>query len=150
MCINAYIYIYIHTCTYIYIYTCPHTYTHAHIYTHTYEMYICTHASTSETTAREARLDAQKLRPSPCTLQCGGGLPFGVSSPIACQRGTTDKRRTTTTNAAHHTITTAHHPDYIRLSALLRSHPVHSPPEQIHPVHSPPELPAWPRSLEMR
>jgi len=55
MCIHAYIYIYIHTCTYIHIYmsTHIHTYTHTHIHTHTYKMYICTHASTPGTTARQ-------------------------------------------------------------------------------------------------
>ena len=56
MCINAYIYIYIHTCIYIHI-SCPHTYTHTHIYTHAYKMYICTHASTSGTTARQRTRD---------------------------------------------------------------------------------------------
>ena len=35
------------------MYTCPHTYTHTHIYTHTYKRYICTHASTPGTTARQ-------------------------------------------------------------------------------------------------
>ena len=35
---------------YTYIHVSTHTY--MHMYTHTYNMYICTHASTSETTAR--------------------------------------------------------------------------------------------------
>ena len=53
MCINANMYMYIHTCTYIYIYTCLHIYTHTHICTHTYKIYICMHASTPGTTSRQ-------------------------------------------------------------------------------------------------
>ena len=45
--------IYTYTHADMYIYTCPHTYTHTHIYTHTHKMYICTHTSTSWTTARQ-------------------------------------------------------------------------------------------------
>jgi len=57
MYIRAHVYIYIYTYIYIQIYMSVHI--HAHIYTHTYNMYICTHASTSETTAR------QRLRRKP-------------------------------------------------------------------------------------
>jgi len=144
MYIDAYIYIYIHTCTYTYIHVRTHT--HLHIYTHTYKMYICTHASTSETTARqtarEARLDAKKLRASPCPLQSGGGLLFVASSPIARPRGTTDKRRTTTTNSS-----SSHHHD----SAPSRPHPlICTGAMPICPVHGPPKLPAWPWLPETR
>ena len=86
------------------------------------------------TTAREARLDAKKLRPSPCPLQSGGGSPTVASSPIARPRGTTDKRRTTTTNSSssHH-----HNSAPPRLQALICTGA-----EPIHPVYGPPKLQA--------
>ena len=36
MCINAYIYIYIHKCTYIHIYMSAHIHTYTYIHTHIY------------------------------------------------------------------------------------------------------------------
>jgi len=50
---RIHIHIHTHMHIYIYIYTCPRTYTYTHIYTHTYKIYICTHASTPGTTARQ-------------------------------------------------------------------------------------------------
>jgi len=41
-----------YTCIYN-IFTCPYTYIHTHTYTHTNNIYICTHASTPGTTARQ-------------------------------------------------------------------------------------------------
>jgi len=65
-----------------------------------------------------------------------------ASSPIARQRGTTDKRRTTTTNSS-----SSHHHD----SAPSRPDPlICTGAEPIHPVHGPPKLPAWPWPPEMR
>ena len=45
--------VYTHTYTHadIYIYACSYTHIHTYIYAHTYNMYICTHASTPRTTA---------------------------------------------------------------------------------------------------
>jgi len=62
------IYMYIHICTYVYIYTCPHVYRHTHVYAHTYKMYICTHASTSETTARHRLHGKPDLTPRSSAL----------------------------------------------------------------------------------
>jgi len=130
-------YTYIYTHAYTYIYTCQYTYIHAHIYTHTYNMYICTHASTSETTAR------QRLRGKPdLTLRSSAPLPVRCSPegdhplwpaaqlPVHEERQIIAGQRQPT--AAHHTITTARRPDYNRPSALCS--------EQIHPVHDPPKL----------
>jgi len=47
------IHIHIHTHMQIYTYIHVRTHTHIHIYTHIYKMYICTHASTPDTTARQ-------------------------------------------------------------------------------------------------
>jgi len=130
---------YIHTCTYIYIYMSAHIHIYTYIHTHIQIVYM--HARKhvwndgAAATAREAPLDAKKLRPSPCPLKSGGGLPFVASSPIAHPRGTTDKRRTTTTNSS-----SSHHHD----SAPSSPHPlICTGAEPIHPVHSPPKLPAW-------
>jgi len=51
MYMNAYRYIYIHTCIYIHIYMSAHI--HTYICTYKYKIYICTHASTPGTTARQ-------------------------------------------------------------------------------------------------
>jgi len=147
-CTNAYIFIYIHTCTYIYLYTCPHTYIHTHIYTHAYKRYI--HMS-----ARKARLKRrrgidcagsptwrQEALPFSQSAAIRRGIPFVASSPIACPRGTTDKRRTTTTNNS-----SSHHHD----SAPSRPYPlICTGAEPIHPVHGPRKLPAWPWPPETR
>jgi len=60
-------YKYAHTCIYIHI-SCPHTYAHTHIYTHAYKMYIWTHASTSETTARQRLHGQPNLTPRSSAL----------------------------------------------------------------------------------
>jgi len=77
---HKYAYTYIYTCmymhtytltythAYIYIYTCQYTYTHAHKYTHTYNMYICTHASKSETMTRQRLRRKPNLTPQSSTL----------------------------------------------------------------------------------
>ena len=59
---------YIHTYTHadIYIYACSYTHIHTHIYAHTYNMYICTHASTPGTTVLQ-RLQ-EKLMQTPEAL----------------------------------------------------------------------------------
>jgi len=51
MYIHACVYLYIYTCRYIHIYACFCTHIHTHIYAHTYNMYICTPASTPGMTA---------------------------------------------------------------------------------------------------
>jgi len=131
------IHIHIHTHMHIYIYMHVRTHTHIHIYTHihTHIQIIYMHARKhvwndgAAATARETQLYVKKLRPSPCPLQSGGGLPFMASSPIARPRGTTDKRRTTTINSS-----SIHHHD----SAPSRPHPlICTGAEPIHPV------PAW-------
>ena len=73
-------------------------------------------------TAREAQLDAKKLCPSPCPLQSGGGYPSwpAPQSPVHEKRWISAEQPQPT--AAHRTITTAHRPDHIRLSAQVRSH----------------------------
>ena len=124
MYMHAYTLTYTHA--YIYIYTCQYTYTHAHKYTHTYNMYICTHASTSETTAR------QRLRGKPdLTLRSSAPLPVRCSPegdhplwpaaqlPVHEERQIIAGQRQPT--AAHHTITTARRPDYNSSSALVQS-----------------------------
>jgi len=123
--INAYMYKYIHTCIYIHI-SCPHTYTHTHIYTHAYKMHMWTFAKHvwndgAAATAREARLDAKKLCPSPYPLQSGGGYPSwpAAQSPVHEERRICAEHPQPT--AAHRTTTTAHRPDHIRLSVLMRS-----------------------------
>ena len=91
----------------------------------------------SDCAGREVQLDAKKLRPSPCPLQSGGGVPFVASSLIARPRGTTNKRRTTTTNSS-----SSHHHD----SAPSRPHPLICTDVElirVHPIHGPPKLPAW-------
>jgi len=114
-----------HTCIYIHI-SCPHTYTHTHIYTHAYKMYTWTHAKHvwndgAAATAREAQLDTKKLCPSPCPLQSGGGYhswPAPQSPVHEKWRISAEQPQPT---VAHSTITIAHRPDHIRLSALVRS-----------------------------
>jgi len=124
-----------HTHTHVYkridvqIHTHVHIYTYimsAHIHTHAYKMHIWTHAKhvwndDAAATAREARLDAKKLCPSPCPLQSGGGYPSwpAAQSPVRKERRIRAEQPQLT--AAHHTITTARRPDHIRLSALVRS-----------------------------
>ena len=141
-------YKYIHTCIYIHI-SCPHTYTHTyiHIYTHTHTK--CAYErtqSTSETTARQRLREKPNLTPRSSALSLSAairrGIPFVASSPIACPRGTMDKRKTTTTNSS-----SSHHHD----SAPSRPHPlICTGAEPIHPVHGPLKLPAWPWPPETR
>jgi len=40
MCINAYIYIYIHTCIYIHIYMFAHIHTYTYIHTHIHNVHM--------------------------------------------------------------------------------------------------------------
>ena len=129
-----------HMHIYIYIYTCPHTYTHTHIYAHTYKLYICMHASTSETMAR------QRLRGKPVLTPRGYALlpvrcnPEGdYPSWPAAQLPVHEERRISAEQpqptAAHH-----HHD-----GAPSRPHPlICTGAEPIHPVHCPRQLPALP------
>jgi len=50
-CIYMHAYTYTYTYADIHIYACSYTLIHTHTYTDTYNMYICTHASTPGTTA---------------------------------------------------------------------------------------------------
>ena len=82
--------IYTHTCIYMHVYT--HTYTHADtyiyassythihtcIYTHTYNMYVCTHASTPGTTALH-RL-REELMQTPEALHVSQSITFSNSN----------------------------------------------------------------------
>jgi len=147
MCINAYIYIYIHACTHIYIYMSAHIHTYTYIHTRIQNEHMNARKArlnnSAAETAREAQLDAKKLCPSPCPLQSGGGYPsWSAAQSPARLRGTTDKRRTTTTNSS-----SSHHHD----SALSRPHPlICIGAEQIHPIYCPCKLPAWPWPPETR
>jgi len=140
MYINAYIYTYIHKCTYIYIYMSAHIHTYTYIHTRIQNVHM---------NARKARLkrrrnsncagsptSRQEAPPFSLSAAIRRGMPFVASSPIACPRGTTDKRRTTTTNSS-----SLHQHD----SAPSRPHlSICTGAEPIHPVHGPPKLPAWP------
>jgi len=136
MYINAYVYMFIYTCIYMHIYMFVHIHTCTSIHTHIQHVYMHTRKHTWKdgvaATAREAWLEARKLRPSPCPLQSKRELPSVTSSPNACSRGTTDKRRTTTTDCS-----SSHHHD----SALSRLQPlICAGAKLIHPVHTPPKL----------
>ena len=61
-------YTYTYTHAYIYICTCQYTYIHANIYAHTYNVYICTHGSTSETMVRQRLRSKPDLTPRSSTL----------------------------------------------------------------------------------
>jgi len=122
--------IHIHVLTYmhiyIYIYTFPHTYTHTHIYTHTYKLYICTHASTSETTARQRLRGKLNLTPRSSALlpvRCNpeGDYPSWPAAQLLVHEERQISGEQPQPTAAYHTITTARCPDHIRLSALVRS-----------------------------
>ena len=89
-------------------------------------MYICTHASTSETTARQRLRRKPDLTPRSSALlpvRCNPGE--GYPSWPAAQLPVHEERRISAEQpqptAAHHTITTARRPNHIRLSALVRS-----------------------------
>ena len=138
MYIHAYVYIYIYTCIYIHMYMSVHIHTCTYIHTHVQHvhMHACKYVwnDGAAATAREARLDAKKLSPSPCPLQSGGGSRSVASSPIARPRGTTDKRRTITANSSRES---SHHHD----SAPPRLQPlICTGAEPIHPVHGLPKL----------
>jgi len=102
------VYTYIYTCIYIHIYMSVHIHTCTYVHTHVQHVHMHAHKHVrndgAAATAREARLDAKKLSPSPWPLQSRGGLPSVASSPIARPRGMIDQRRTTTTNSSssHH------------------------------------------------
>jgi len=107
-----------HIYTYIHVsaHTCMHT------YTHTYNMYICTHANTSETTMRQRMCRKPDLtsQPPPISLSAAESpWPFVASSCLFPRK--TEKRRKPQPTAAHDTITTTRHPDYNCSSALVRS-----------------------------
>ena len=137
---HKYAYTYIYTCmymhaytltythAYIYIYTCQYTYTHAHKYTHTYNMYICTHASKSETMTRQRLRRKPNLTPQSSTLlpvRCNleGENPSRPAAqlPVHEEQRISAEQSQPTAAASHHTITTARRPDYNRSSALVRS-----------------------------
>jgi len=136
MYIHAYVYMYLYTCIYIHIYTSVHMHTCTYIHTRVLHvhMHACKHVRNdgAAATARQAKLDAKKLCPSPCPLQSGGGSPSVANSPIARPRGTTDKRRTTTTNSS-----SSHHYDSAPPTLQLL---ICTGAEPIHPVHGPPKL----------
>jgi len=125
MCIHAYVCIYIYTCIYIHMYITVHIHTYTYIHTHVQHvhMHACKHVWNDGTaaTVREAQLDANKLCPSPCPLQSGGGSPSVASSPIAWPWGTRISAEQPQPTAAHHTIMTARRPDCNHSSALVRS-----------------------------
>ena len=140
-------YKYIHTCIYIHI-SCPHTYTQTHIYTHAYKMYMWTHAKDvwndgAAATAREAKLDAKKLCPSPCPLQSGGRYPSwpAPQSPVHEKRRISAEQPQPT--ATHRTIMTARRPDHIRLSALVRSQSSQLGRAEVAPRNEVIFLPFW-------
>jgi len=135
------IHIHVHTHMHIHIYIHVRTHTHIHItYTHTYKLYICTHASTSETTARQRLRGKPDLTPKRSALLPVRCNPEGdYTSWRSAQLPVHEERRINAEQpqptVAHHTITTARRPDHIRLSALVRSRSTH--------IHSPPKFPAW-------
>ena len=134
--------IHIHIHTHMHKYICIHvrTHTHIHIYTHTHTKSIYERTqSTSETTAWQQLTGSptwhQEAVPFSLSAAIQRGVPFVTNSPLACPRGTMDKRRTNTTNSS-----SSHHHD----SAQSRPHPlICTGAEPIHPVDSPSKLPAW-------
>jgi len=136
VCVHAYIYIYTYMCIYINIYKSVHIHTCTYIHTHAQHVqmharkHVWNHGVSA--TAPEVWLDTKKLCTSSCPMQSGGGLPSVASSPIACLRGTMDKRRTTTTisSSSHH-----HDSAHPRLQQVICNSE-----ELIHPVHGPPKL----------
>ena len=124
MYIRAYVYTYIYTCIYIHIYMFVHVHTYTYIYTHIRHVHMHTRKHTWNdgvaATAREARLEARKLHPSPCPLQSSRESPSVATAQLLVleeRRISVEKPQPT---AAHHTITTARHPDYTRSSILVR------------------------------
>jgi len=127
--------------THTHTHVCKHIdvqiHTHMHIYTyimsaqiHTYT-YIHTRIQNVHMNARkvrlkrwrciEAQVHSNKLCPSPCPLQSGGGYPSwpAPQSPVHEKRRISAEQPQPTT--VHHTITTACRPDHICLSALVQS-----------------------------
>ena len=114
------------THAYLHIYTCQYTYIHAHIYTHTYNMYICTHANESEKTVRQRLCGKSNVTPRTSALLPARCNPEGDCHLwLAAQLTVHEEQRISAEQpqptAAHRTITIARHPDYIHLSALVRS-----------------------------
>jgi len=114
----------------MYIYTCPHTYTHTHIHTHTYKMYICTHASTSETMTRQRLRGKPDLTPRSSALlpvRCNpeGDYPSWPAAKLPVHEEQLISAENPQPTAAHHTIMIVRHPDHNRLSTLVRSHSTH-------------------------
>ena len=119
-------YTYTYTHAYIYICTCLNIYIHTHIYTNTYDMHICTYASTPGTTTWQRLREKPDLEPGSSTLlpvRCNPDLEWPAAQLLVLeeQRISVEQPQPT---AAHHTITTARHPDYTRLSALVWG-PIH-------------------------
>ena len=148
MYINTYIYIYIHDCIYTHIYMSAHmhTYTYIHAHIQKLHMHARKHAWNDGTaaTAREARLDTKKLRPSPPRENRNpeGGHPPQRAVQLSHSRRTTGKWRTTTIDSS-----SSHHHD----SAPSRPHLLLcTGAEPIHPVHGAPKLPSWPWPPETR
>jgi len=140
-CIYMHTYSYTYTHAYIYICTCQYIYIHAYIYTPTYNMYICTHESTSETTVRQRLHGKPDLRPRSSALLPVRCNPEEDIPPwSAAQLPVHEERRISAEQpqptAAHRTITTARRPDHIRLSAQVRSWSTQ--------FMARPKLPAWP------
>jgi len=124
ICMHTYTHIYTHA--YIYIYTCQYTYIHAHIYTRMYNIYICMHASKSETTERHWLCGKPNLTPRSSAHLLGWCIPEGGPSPWpAAQLPVQEEQQISAEQpqqtVAHHTITIARHPNYNSSSALVRS-----------------------------
>jgi len=126
ICMHTYTYIYTHA--YIYIYTCQYTYIHAHIHTHMYNIYICTHASKSETTERQWLRGKPYLTTRSSAHLLGCCIPEGDPSPLpAAQLPVHEEQQISaeqpqpTVAPRHYTITTARHPNYNSSSELVKN-----------------------------
>jgi len=89
-------------------------------------MYICTHASTSETTARQRLRGEPDFTPRSSALlpvRCNpeGDYPSWSTAQLPVHEERQISAEQPQPTAAHRTMTTARHPDHIRLSALARS-----------------------------
>jgi len=121
-----------------------HTYTYIHTHVQNVHMHARKHTWNDGATARDARLDTQKLSPSPPRENSNseGGHPPQRAAQLPHSRRTTGKRRTTTTDSI-----SSHRHD----SAPSRPHLlICTGAEPIHPVHGPPKLPAGPWPPETR
>ena len=123
-------YTYIYTHAHIYMYTCLYIYIHTDMYTHTYDMYICTHASTPGTTAWQRLREKPDLEPGSSTLlsvRCdpeGSHLQWPAAQLLVLEEQQISVEQPQPT-AAHHIITTARHPGYTRCTSAGPIHPIH-------------------------